>query len=865
MRLARGGKDGAIDSAVVRLGLEGSSRSPKVEALEPLPGKSNYLIGSDRRSWVTDVPRFAKVAYRDVYPDVDLVVYGKQGELEYDLVVGPGGDPSRIRLDLSGAERVRLDDAGHLVLETPAGEVRQLKPRVYQDVAGSQREVAGSYALKGSSVTFQLADYDRTQPLVIDPVISYSTYLEAPSDGLDIGYGIAVDPDGNAYIVGSTRGQDFPTTSNAFQPTKLNGGPSFTEQAFVVKIDAAGTVLYSTYLGGSSGMTVAYAVATDAAGYAYVVGLTSSPTFPVRNPVQGLFGGGSPAWDGFLSKLDPTGSSLAFSTFIGGAAHEYATDVALDAAGNIYVAGQAVSATLMNTAPPQLKRVNLDGTIPGGNNWDAFVSKFIPNAAGLDVAYLTYLNGATNDLEPKIAVDGAGAVFVTGTTVSDPYDNRSRNPFPVSLLAFRSTRGFEEAFVTKLDAAGNTALFSTYLGGAGRDYGYDVALLPGCSVDCSAYVTGATSSTDFPTTAGAPWKTYTGGGPSHNGFVSKVNAYGTELEYSTYDGGTVVDYGIAVDAAGSAYIAGAGDAFNYDDAHCGGVKVTAGPVTLQEEDAHVLKLDPTGTAVAYCVFVGSSRTDRANALAIDALGGVYLTGHTTWENFYTTPGAFQPAQPDRNPGAFFAKISEFESDVARIQLDATAYEVQEDAGQAVVVVTRTGAINQAVSVSYSARGCRRRLNNCTHSGPTADEEEDFVLTSGTLTFGPDETALAFVVPIIDDSVVEPAEWFRVKLSSPTNAVLGFPNTANVTIHDDDGPSRTFVVKDRVLAAGPNWHAEENIPWLTLNHTDGVGPTTVTATVNTTNLAPGTYTGTIVVTGDTGDSPQLIEVTLTVTP
>jgi Calx-beta domain-containing protein len=279
----------------------------------------------------------------------------------------------------------------------------------------------------------------------------------------------------------------------------------------------------------------------------------------------------------------------------------------------------------------------------------------------------------------------------------------------------------------------------------------------------------------------------------------------------------------------------------------------------------VLKLDPTGTAVAYCVFVGSSRTDRANALAIDALGGVYLTGHTTWENFYTTPGAFQPAQPDRNPGAFFAKISEFESDVARIQLDATAYEVQEDAGQAVVVVTRTGAINQAVSVSYSARGCRRRLNNCTHSGPTADEEEDFVLTSGTLTFGPDETALAFVVPIIDDSVVEPAEWFRVKLSSPTNAVLGFPNTANVTIHDDDGPSRTFVVKDRVLAAGPNWHAEENIPWLTLNHTDGVGPTTVTATVNTTNLAPGTYTGTIVVTGDTGDSPQLIEVTLTVTP
>jgi YD repeat-containing protein len=853
--LTNGGLVIQADSAAVRMALDGSSPSPRIEALDPLPGKSNYLVG-DRRSWVTNVPRFAKVAYRGLYPGVDLVVYGKEGELEYDLVVAPGADPSRIRLSFTGADEMRVDQAGHLVLETPGGEVRQLKPHVYQQREGSRHRVAGGYALEGSTVTIQVADYDRTQPLVIDPVISYSTYLEAPSDGLDIGYGVAVDPDGNAYVAGSTRGQNFPTV-NALQPTK--GNPQGVEQAFVVKLDSAGTVIYSTFLGGNTGRSVAYAIAADAAGHAYVAGYTTSLDFPLASPVQDEIGQGNPLQDAFLSKLSPTGSGLDFSTYVGGDRGEWATDVALDAAGNIYIAGYTSSATLMEVTAPKLKRINLDIGPPVLNGIDVYVAKF--GAIGHDVGYLTYLNGFGNDLYPSIAVDGVGAVFVTGTTVSPPHAEPERNPFPASIAALRRIQQEEEAFLTKLNGAGDAVLFSTYLGGVSKDYGNDVAIQPGCSVDCPAYVAGATFSQDFPTTAGAPWPSHPSPGLS-GGFVTKVDPNGASLEYLTYEGG-VFDSSIAVDAAGFAYVGGQGNAVSYNEALCGGVKVTAGPVSVQ--DAHLVKLNPAGTGLDYCVFVGSSSPDSTNALAIDGLGALYLTGVAGGINFYTTPGAFQRAEPGRDRGAFYTKISESADDVARVQLDATAYEVHEDVGRAVVVATRTGNLNETVSVTYATRGCRRR-NNCPHTAQ-ADEGFDFVLTSGTLRFGPDETALAFTVPIIDDSAAEPAEWFTATLQAVTEgtAVLGFPTQARVTIHDNDGPTRTFVVKDRVLASGPNWEAEENIPWLMLSQTSGVGPTTVTATVSTANLSPGTYEGTIVITGDTGDSPQFIEVTLTVTP
>ena len=859
MSLAGGDGGTTTDSAAVRMALDGSARSPRMEALDPLPGKSNYLIGPDARSWVTDVPRFAKVAYRGVYPGVDLVVYGKQGELEYDLVVAPGADPSRIRLSFAGADRVRLDEAGHLVLDTPAGEVRQLKPHVYQQVAGSQQPVAGRYALDGSSVTFQVADYDRSQPLVIDPVISYSTYLASTHNG-DHGEGVAVDPDGNAYVTGSTAGGDFPTTPGALQETMP---PAASWQAFVVKFDAANNLVYSTYFGAPSGVTRGFAVAADASGHAYVTGETSATDFPVVSPIQSQSGG---VMDGFLSKLSPDGSSLVFSTYIGGTRSEFATDVALDAAGNVYVAGQTTSATLMGVVEPTLKRINPDKGIPGMET-DVFVARIGGNGSG--VGYLTYLNGISYDKDPSIAVDGAGVVFVTGYTQSLPFADRSRNPFPVSPTAFDDTLNYpvHEAFVTKLDATGKNVWFSTYLGGSSEDYGFDIALLPGCSGDCSAYVTGASASEDLPTTPGAPWPTYTPGG-NHNGFVARVDPWGMGLEYLTYNGGSTFDRTIAVDATGHAYVGGDGWAAFYTEAQCGGVKVTKGPVNYR--DASVLKFDPTGTGLAYCVFVGSTSNDAVNALAIDALGNVYLTGFAPGgganNGFYTTAGALQPASGGFQ-GAFFTKISETPDDLGRVQFDATAYEAHEDEGNAVVVVTRSGNTDETVSVTYTTRGCRRRNNNCGHSGPSADEEEDFVRTSGTLTFGPDETALAFTVAIIDDSEVEQSEWFRATLTAITNgtAVLNFPTVARVTIHDNDGPTRTFVVKDRVLASGPNWQAEENIPWLTLSQTTGVGPTTVTATVSTTGLSPGTYEGTIVVTGDTGDSPQFVEVTLTVTP
>src|SRR5438046_915685 len=470
---------------VVRMSLVGAAPKPPVSGLDELPGKANYLIGKDPAKWRTNVPTYAKVHYRAVYPGIDLVYYGNQRQLEYDFVVAPGADPNRIVLGFQGAERLEINAEGELVLHAAGEVIRQRVPVIYQEINGVRTKIEGRYVLKDAHrVGFQVAAYDQNRPLVIDPTLVYATYLG--SSGWDYGSGIAVDAAGSAYVTGSTSSADFPT-ANALQAAKAG-----FQNAFVTKLNPTGSALvYSTYLGGSGG-DGGTGIAVDTAGNAYVTGSTRSIDFPTVNPLQAAYGGDG---DAFVSKLDAAGSALLYSTYLGGSGSDAGCGIAVDTCGNAYVTGETRS-TDLPTTPGAIQ------TTYGGSCMtcvgDAFVTKL--DATGSALVYSTYLGGSSGDEGLGIAVDAAGSAYVTGGTGSAD--------FPTTAGAFQTTYGGGDAFVTKLNATGTALVYSTYLGGSRGDGGFGIAV----DAAGSAYVTGSTNSTDFPTTPGAIQTTYSGGG-----------------------------------------------------------------------------------------------------------------------------------------------------------------------------------------------------------------------------------------------------------------------------------------------------------------------------------------------------------------
>jgi hypothetical protein len=582
---------GQSRAIAVRLQLVGASARPRVVGLERLPGRVNHVRGNDPARWHTNVPTYARVRYQEIYPGIDLVYYGNDLRLEYDFVVRPGADPRSIVLAFAGAERIELSTEGDLLLHTAGEVIRHRKPVIYQDVEGTRRELAGGYVLKGThEVGFTVGAYDGRRPLVIDPVLFHSTYLGGTDN--DEGGGIVVDGDGNAYVTGRTASTDFPTTAGAVDTTlagltdafvtKLDptgaivystylGGTGGEEargivvdaaknayvigqttsadfpttagafqtasagltDAFVTKLDPTGSMVYSTYLGGA-GDEEARGIAVDAAGSAYVAGDTPSANFPTTaGAFQGILGG---LTDVFVTKLDPAGSALVYSTYLGGAGTENDRGIAVDAAGSAFLVGDTTSANLPTTAGA------FQTTLAGQT--DAFVTKLDP--AGSALAYSTYLGGTRADQAFSIALDALPNpnAYVAGRT--------SSTNLPTTAGAFQTTpAGQTDAFVAKLDPAGSTLVYSTYLGGS-RD---DVAR--GVSVDAagSAFVVGQTASANFPIAAGALQPTLAG---VQDAFVTKLNAAGSALVYSTYLGGTGAENGrgIAVDAGGSAVVTG---------------------------------------------------------------------------------------------------------------------------------------------------------------------------------------------------------------------------------------------------------------------------------------------------------------------
>ncbi|MFQ5859801.1 MAG: SBBP repeat-containing protein, partial [Anaerolineae bacterium] len=316
-------------SVALRLRLLGANPEPQVVGLDELPGKVNYFIGTDPQNWHTSLPTYARIQYQDVYPGVDLVYYGNQGHLEYDLVVSPGADPDAIRVRFEGADKINLDDQGNLIVHIGGGQVIQRAPVIYQEVAGVQQAISGRYVLHGDQeVGFQVAAYVAGRPLIIDPVLDYSTYLGGSER--DYGHGIAVGADGSVYVSGETLSENFPT-EDPIQPAKDN-----SIDAFVTKLSTDGsTLVYSTYLGGSSG-DVAYAIAVDGDGSAYVTGPASTdfPTTP--GSFQTEHAGGT---DAFVAKLNPAGDALVYSTFLGGRGSDQTWGIAVGGDGSAYVTG----------------------------------------------------------------------------------------------------------------------------------------------------------------------------------------------------------------------------------------------------------------------------------------------------------------------------------------------------------------------------------------------------------------------------------------------------------------------------------------------------------------------------------------------
>jgi Beta-propeller repeat len=602
--------------AVLSMSMLGALPDPKIAGARRLPGRVNYLRGDDPRGWHTGIPTYSAVRYSGVWPGIGMRFYGNRRRLEYDFDLSPGAAAGAIRLRFGGQRSVRMKPGGGLRLDLGGEAVHQLRPHAYQVVNGARRPVSSRYVLFGGGrVGIRVGAHDPHLPLTIDPQLVYSSYLGGGEKYGDNGNAIAVDQAGHAYVTGSSFYSNFPITPGAFQSKSQSRGP-FDTTAFVTELDPSGSgLVYSTYLSGIGNETVGLGIAADAAGNAYVTGRTTSNDFPTTPGSFGATGGGV-----FATKLNPTGSGLVYSTLFGAQTGE-GDAIAVDPGGNAYVTG-SVSTKGFPTTPGAF-RTSGDG---------AFVTKLDP--AGASLVYSTLLAGHS-DGGSGIAVDAAGDAYVTGS--ADPTSG-----FPTTPGAFRTSGG--GAFVTKLDPAGAGLIYSTLLGDSDAYAGAIAIDKAG-----SAYVAGTTTSAKFPTTPGA-FQTAFQGNPHAEpmAFVTKLDPGGTKQVYSTYVGGATGKgrcecggaTGIAVDAAGNAYISGRTGSKTFP--------TTTGALQRRKPapkgyggSGFVSGLNPAGSGLVYSTYLGGYGDDGAEALTLDAAGHVYVTGTTIASDFPTTPGAFQ--------------------------------------------------------------------------------------------------------------------------------------------------------------------------------------------------------------------------------
>ena len=612
-RMVLRNKGGIAD---VRMKLVGSKTDVRLGGDHLLPGHSSYFRGNDSTRWITSLPNFGRVQAAAVYTGIDLVYYGNQAQLEYDFVIAPKADPSRIRLHFDGVRALETGLSGDLILKTAAGDILQHKPVVYQTIDGVRHSIDANFRLTGrSDVSFKLGVYDHSQPLVIDPVLIYSSFLGGRD--LDAGNSVAADSAGNMYLTGTT----FST-------------PKGDADVLVRKISSDGTAfLYIADIGGVDN-DYGNGIAVDVNGFASVGGRTASLDFPVAAAFQKQNYGRNNA---YVLRLDPAGTTLIFSTYLGGGNDDRAYGIALDRQGGVYLTGVSTSSDFP-TNDGAFQRGNRGGT-------DAFVAKFASDGSAI---YSTLLGGSSDDRATGIAVDASGNAYVVGETLSDS--------FPQANAPFQHSRhGGLDAFVTEVNADGSQLVFSTFSGGSGDDSAGGVAL----DLSGNVYVVGSTTGDSGFDVPNRNFNTSYNGGASDI-FVSKYTANGQSLAWTTFLGSHGGDYGngISVDANGNVYVVGDTDSDQYPVTRDAVQGRRAGGV-----DAVLSVLDTDGQNLLYSTFFGGSGDDSAVSVALNPASEVFLTGQTSSADFPRTPGAVQPLAGGGPSDAFMAKLGLADSSV----------------------------------------------------------------------------------------------------------------------------------------------------------------------------------------------------------
>jgi hypothetical protein len=663
----------------------GANKEPRIEGLDKLVTKSNYFIGDDRDKWHSNVNNFARVAYREMYPGIDMVYYGKQRQLEYDFIVAPGVDSGKIKLAFKGARKISLDEKGNLRLKLKEGEMMQPAPVIYQEKNGGREQIAGRFVIDRSSqpatVGFEVDEYDRSLPLVIDPKLLFSTYIGGNIEFIDIvegigdfAAGVAVDTNGNVYITGNTDSTDFPVTSGAFQEElELRGddacliaGPLKCGDAFVMKLNTTGTqIVYSTYIGGHNS-DEGRAIAVDATGRAYITGGTdpfNAGNFCINpylwpttlNPYQNkpCYGARADS-DAFFTVLTAAGDDLVYSTYYGGGDEDIGNGIAIDAAGNAYIAGGTNSNNL-----PDKNAFQPDRASEGGVD-DAFIAKFNPAETGNDsFLYGSYLGGTGQEVAIGVATDSVGNAYIVGVTASNNLATKA--PSGLALQRFFNG-GQSDGFVAKVDvtnASGpNSLVYLTYYGGVGTDAAIGVAVEP---ITQRAHITGSTdNATGFPLL-----NAFDSSAALNDAFVAKLNADGTAQFYSSLLGGNSQDVGrgIALDAANNVYLTGETLSSNFPN-----INAFQTTRASSDGDAFVTKISAVAVVsqpkILYSSFHGGGGGGGAgkevgNGIAVDKKGNVYIAGKTASATFPTTAGVVKTSAPgvsQFNLDGFVAKI-----------------------------------------------------------------------------------------------------------------------------------------------------------------------------------------------------------------
>ena len=677
----------------VRLVLQGAAATPAISPEEQLLGRSNYFVGNDSSKWRTNIPTFARVRYEQVYPGVDLIYYGRKGQLENDFEINPGVNPKVISWQLEGAQKVHIDPTGNLVLTVGENEVRLQQPRAYQLEGDQQHEVPVRYRIHGKKVSFALGKYNRLQKLLIDPVLSYSTYLGGT--GGDTAYSVVLDSSGDAYVTGVTASTNFPSTSSAYQTAYDGDG-----DVFITEFNPAGNgLIFSTFLGGTGDDTPAQ-ILLSSFGNLFIVGSTTSNNFPTTSGVfQPIYAGNQ---DAFLTEIKPDGSALVYSTYIGGTGADFGTAVAIDSAGNAYVTGSTQSTDFPTLNPIQPGNVGY---------YDAFVTELSPTAT---LVYSTYLGGTLNDYGTGVAVDTSGNVTVSGYTYS--------SNFPTQNALQSALAGGSDIFITKFTPGSSSLLFSTYLGGSSIDRS------SGMVVDASGniYLAGDSQSPNFPVTANAYQSSLAG---TDNAVITKLAPDASTLVFSTYLGGGATDQATALtlDSVGNIYVTGFTQSSNFPlldpfqnvlgisgAGNCGSTNLINVPNVICA-DAFVAKFAPSGIPV-FSSFLGGSGSDSGQGIAVDSTGNIYVVGGTTSPNFPATYDDYQWLYQgvDALSNAFVTKISPIDAPAVALspqQVNFGSQPLLSPTAPVTITLTNPGSSSLYIT-SINSSGDFQQTNTC---------------------------------------------------------------------------------------------------------------------------------------------------------